>query len=82
VLVAAVTLRPDTHLAANDLDKAMARLPASQRPEYVQVVPSIPVTTWHRPQWRALQARGIPTPSRTRTVWRLSDDRGRYEPLG
>ena len=43
--------------------------------------PSIPMTTWHRPQWRPLQAKGVPTPSRTRRVWRLDPDRAHYEPL-
>jgi putative long chain acyl-CoA synthase len=80
VLVAAVTLRPDTALSAAELDKAMDRLPVSQRPRYVQVVPTIPVTTWHRPQWRALQAKGVPRPARNRQVWRLGDDR-HYEEL-
>jgi putative long chain acyl-CoA synthase len=82
VLVGAVTLRPGTELGATDLDKALGKLPAVQRPRYVQVVPSIPVTTWHRPQWRPLQAKGVPTPSRTRTVWRLDDDNAHYGALG
>ena len=43
--------------------------------------PSIPMTTWHRPQWRTLQAKGVPTPSRTRRVWRLDPDRAHYEPV-
>jgi putative long chain acyl-CoA synthase len=81
VLVGAFTLRPDTEISAGDIDKAMSRLPAAQRPRYLQRVPSIPVTTWHRPLWRPLQAGGVPTPNRTRTVWRLADDRGHYEQL-
>jgi putative long chain acyl-CoA synthase len=81
VLVAAATLRPDTELSTSEIDKAMDKLPAVQRPRYVQVLPSIPVTTWHRPQWRMLQAKGVPTPTRTRKVWKLGDDRAHYEPL-
>jgi putative long chain acyl-CoA synthase len=81
VLVAAVSLRPDTELTAADLDNAFDRLPRTGRPAYVQVVPSIPVTTWHRPQWRPLQAKGIPKPGRGRQVWRLGDDRAHYEKL-
>jgi putative long chain acyl-CoA synthase len=81
VLVAAVTLRPGTELETADIDKAMDKLPANQRPRYVQVAPSIPVTTWHRPQWRTLQAKGVPAPTRTRKVWRLGDDRAHYEQL-
>jgi putative long chain acyl-CoA synthase len=80
-LVAAVTLRPDTDIRTADLDKALDKLPAMQRPRYVQVVSSIPVTTWHRPQWRPLQAKGVPTPSRTRRVWKLGPDRTHYEPV-
>jgi putative long chain acyl-CoA synthase len=57
----------------------MDKLPAAARPRYVQIVPSIPVTTWHRPRWQPLQAKGVPTPSRTRTVWRLGPDRSHYE---
>jgi putative long chain acyl-CoA synthase len=85
VLAAAVTLRHDissgTDIDTADLDKALEKLPTLQRPRYVQVVPSIPVTTWHRPQWRPLQAKGVPTPSRTRRVWRLGRDRTHYEQL-
>jgi putative long chain acyl-CoA synthase len=81
VLVGAFTLRPGTEVATADLDKAMRRLPAAQRPRYVQQVSSIPVTTWHRPQWRALQAKGVPAPARGRRVWRLADDRSGYEEL-
>ena len=81
VLVAALTLRPGTEITAADLDKAVGKLPASQRPKYVQVVSSIPVTTWHRPQWRTLQAKGVPTPSRVRKVWKLKRDRNHYDQL-
>jgi putative long chain acyl-CoA synthase len=81
VLVGAFTLRAGTEVSAADLDKAMRRLPARQRPRYVQQVPSIPVTTWHRPQWRPLQAKGVPAPARGRKVWRLADDRTHYEQL-
>jgi len=47
----------------------------------VQVVRSIPVTTWHRPIWRPLQQAGIPKPARTRKVWKLGEDRAHYEQL-
>ncbi len=81
VLVAACTLRTGTDLDADDLDKAIGRLPAGQRPRYVQVVSTIPLTTWHRPQWRSLQAKGVPVPSRTRRVWKLGDDGAHYDPI-
>jgi putative long chain acyl-CoA synthase len=82
VLVAAVSLRPVGELSTAEIDKAMDKLPAPQRPSYVQVVPSIPVTTWHRPLWRPIQAKGVPTPRRGRKVWRRSEDRAHYEQLG
>jgi putative long chain acyl-CoA synthase len=81
VLVAAVTVRDGADLDANDLNKALGRLPAAQRPAYVQAVSSIPLTTWHRPLWRPLQAKGIPQPSRNRRVWRLDPDSARYSPV-
>ena len=81
VLVAALTLCPGRELAASDLDAAMERLPHSHRPAYVQVVPDIPVTTWHRPVWRPLQRSGVPRPSRSRRVFRLADDRVHYQEL-
>jgi putative long chain acyl-CoA synthase len=81
VLVGAFTLRRDTEVETADIEKAMSKLPARQRPRYVQQVPSIPLTTWHRPQWRGLQAKGVPRPARNRRVWRLGDDRAHYVEL-
>ncbi len=81
VLVGAVTLRPDSNLTTADLDAAMERLPKRQRPRYVQVVASMPLTTWHRPVWRDLRKRGVPKPTRTRKVWRLDDETGHYTQL-
>jgi putative long chain acyl-CoA synthase len=81
VLVGAVTVRKGMTLTTADLDSAMDRLPARHRPRYVQVVPSIALTTWHRPVWRDLQKRGVPTPTRTRTVWQLDGSSGHYEQL-
>jgi putative long chain acyl-CoA synthase len=81
VLVGAFTLRSGTAISTEDVDKAFRRLPARQRPRYVQQVPSIPVTTWHRPLWRTLQVKGVPVPSRNRRVWRLSGDQAHYEEL-
>jgi putative long chain acyl-CoA synthase len=81
VLVAAVSLRAGTDLGTADIERALDKLPAEQRPRYVQVVPSIPVTTWHRPQWRPLQAKGVPKPNRQRRVWRRAEDGKHYEEL-
>jgi putative long chain acyl-CoA synthase len=81
VLVIAATLCEGTELPVADLDAAMDKLPGPARPRYVQIVPSIPVTTWHRPQWRPLQAEGVPRPGPDRTVWRLGADGAHYEPV-
>jgi putative long chain acyl-CoA synthase len=81
VLVGALTVLPDADLSAAALDKVLDRLPPAQRPRYVQVVPSIPLTTWHRPIWRDLQAKGVPKPGRGRRVWQLSADGTHYEEL-
>jgi putative long chain acyl-CoA synthase len=79
VLAAAVTLRPDTDVSAADLYRAVRRLPLPQRPRYIQVRSSIPVTTWHRPKWQSLRRQGVPKPGRGRRVWRLADDGTHYD---
>jgi putative long chain acyl-CoA synthase len=81
VLVGAVTLLPGTELSTADLDAAMDRLPRRHRPRYVQVVASIPLTTWARPIWRNLQKRGVPKPARRRRIWRIDPETGHYHPL-
>jgi putative long chain acyl-CoA synthase len=81
VVVGAMTLRPDTEVSTADLDGAFGRLPRRHRPRYVQVVGSIPLTTWHRPIWRTLAKRGVPKPARGRRVWRLDDETGHYAEL-
>jgi putative long chain acyl-CoA synthase len=79
VLVAAVTLHPGATLSAVELNRVFDRLPSTHRPDYIQVVPSIPVTTWHRPLWVRMRQTGIPEPTRARAVWRLAPDRAHYE---
>ena len=59
----------------------MGRLPKRQRPRYVQVVKTMPLTTWHRPIWRDLAKRGVPTPTRARTVFALDEQSGHYRKL-
>jgi putative long chain acyl-CoA synthase len=81
VLVSAVTLLPGAELTADVLDRAFDRLPLKHRPAYIQVVPSIPVTTWHRPVWTALQRAGIPEPGPNRQVFRVDRDTGHYTQL-
>jgi putative long chain acyl-CoA synthase len=79
VLVVAVTLLPDAALAGEQLDRACERLPSAYRPEYVQVVPAIPMTTWCRPQWQQLSTAGIPKPGGGTRVWRLG--KSGYRPV-
>jgi putative long chain acyl-CoA synthase len=80
VLASALTLCAGGDLDADVLNLAFERLPVSHRPSYVQVVPSIPVTTWHRPVWHALQKAGVPKPGRGKRVWRLGAN-GSYAEL-
>lgn len=75
VLVGAVTLREGGELTAADLERVLDKLPDSQRPRYVAQVPSIPLTTWHRPHWQTLQAEGVPVPGDGRRVWRREGTR-------
>lgn len=81
VLVSALTLRKGAKITADALGLALKRLPPSHHPDYVQVVRSIPVTTWHRPVSTELQKAGIPKPTTRRRVWRLGADRDSYEQL-
>jgi putative long chain acyl-CoA synthase len=81
-VVGAVTLRPRTSLEATDIDAAMERLPRRLRPRYVQTVRSLPMTAWHRPIWRTLQRKGVPTPARGRKVFRIDETTGHYHVLG
>jgi putative long chain acyl-CoA synthase len=74
VLVSAVTLMPGATLTADELTEAFERLPSAHRPAYVQIVPSMPVTTWHRPVWRTLQRAGVPKPKRGVVVFRYEVD--------
>ncbi|MGZ5389195.1 MAG: alpha/beta fold hydrolase [Aeromicrobium sp.] len=81
VLVSALTLRKGAKITADALQRALNRLPASHHPDFVQTVPSIPVTTWHRPMWTELQKAGIPKPTTKRHVWRLDAARKSFEQL-
>ncbi len=80
VLVAAFTVLPGTQVSTEQLGEALVRLPLAQRPHYVQRVATIALTTWHRPLWRDLAAKGVPKPAHGRQVWRL-DEHGRYVEL-
>ncbi len=81
IAVAAVTLRPDSALAAIELSEALAVLPRAQRPTVVRVVSEIPVTTWYRPITGPLRDEGIPTPGRARPAWYRGPRADSYKPL-
>jgi putative long chain acyl-CoA synthase len=70
VAVSAVTLREGDELTAEDLVGALGGLHPAQRPEIVQVLDSIPVTTWYRPTTGALRDAGMPEPGEGRVVWK------------
>jgi putative long chain acyl-CoA synthase len=70
VVVAAVTLREGYDLTAEDLVGALDSLDPGQRPEIVQVLDAIPVTTWFRPLTGALREAGIPEPGDAREIWK------------
>lgn len=78
VLVVAVTLREGATLTASELDRAFGAVPPDQRPSYVRIVSTIPVTTWGRPVWTALRQEGLPEPGGSRGVWRLDEAREHY----
>jgi hypothetical protein len=76
-----VTVVAGAELTASELNRAYESLPPAQRPDYVQVIPSLPVTTWCSPLWRPLREAGVPSSSRTTAAWRLVPDRQHYHPL-
>lgn len=78
VLVSAVTTRKGVRTSGADLDKVLKRLPESHHPDYIQSVPSIPVTTWHRPLPADLAKAGVPKPNRSRKVWKRESETGCY----
>jgi putative long chain acyl-CoA synthase len=79
--VAAVTVRHGHELDAHSLSAALRALPAFERPAVVQVVDSIPVTTWYRPATGPLRAAGIPEPGKREQVWYLDRGGKTYRPL-
>jgi putative long chain acyl-CoA synthase len=81
VAVAAVTLRAGAELSAQELTRALEALPLAERPAIVQVVDSIPVTTWFRPLTGPLREAGIPEPGDGKSVWYLDSGAARYTPL-
>jgi putative long chain acyl-CoA synthase len=81
VAVAAVTLRSRHSVSASDITAALGGLERDQRPDVVQVVERIPVTTWYRPLTGPLHAAGIPEPDADVQAWCLDESRECYRPL-
>jgi len=81
VIVAAITVLDGTELEPAELESALRGLDPDQRPQYVQLVAEIPLTTWSRPLWGPLREAGLPKPGGSAQAWRLADDRETYEPL-
>jgi putative long chain acyl-CoA synthase len=82
--VAAVTLQTGHKLHPRDLTAALGALPREQRPQVVQVVDEIPVTTWYRPITGPLRRAGIPNPADPPEgvqAWYLDATRDTYKPL-
>ena len=75
--IAAVTVRDGFELTPGAVAGALDVIDANERPDIVDVVKEIPVTTWYRPIATKLQAAGMPKPG-PRT-WRR--DGGDYVPL-
>ena len=81
VALTALTVRAGHELVERDLSQALGRLPVSERPAIVHVVPAIPVTTWFRPVTGPLRAAGIPDPTDGAQIWRLDAGTGLYRPF-
>jgi len=81
IAVAAVTLRPGRELTARELGRALGALERAERPALVHVVEEIPVTTWFRPETRALRGAGIPEPGEGKQAWYLDASGATYRPL-
>ena len=79
ILVAAVTARPGCEIKAAAITRALARLRPDQRPDIVHVVDEIPVTSWYRPDVRALREQGIPPPGGDHAVFSRAGEK--YRPL-
>jgi putative long chain acyl-CoA synthase len=81
IAVAAVTLRMGHRLNARDIGRALGGLAREQRPEIVQVVDRIPVTTWYRPITAPLREAGLPEPGEGTVAWYRDPRRDAFRPL-
>jgi putative long chain acyl-CoA synthase len=79
ILVAALTARPGAEIKPAAVTRALARLAPEERPDIVHVADEIPVTSWYRPDVRALREQGVPPPGGDHLV--LSRSGEKYRPL-
>ncbi|GAA4387174.1 AMP-binding protein [Tsukamurella soli] len=74
-VVGTVTLRPGAELTPAAVTEAFAGR-GDQRPDVVQVLGEVPLTSWHRPRGRELAAAGVPEPGPY--VWYFDPVSGEY----
>jgi putative long chain acyl-CoA synthase len=63
------------------MGRALGGLAREQRPEIVQVVDRIPVTTWYRPITAPLREAGVPEPGEGTVAWYRDPRRDAFRPL-
>jgi putative long chain acyl-CoA synthase len=80
ILVAAIMPRPGAEVRPAAVTRCLSILDEEQRPAIVQVVDEIPITSWYRPDVRALREQGIPPPGGDRLVLSRTPA-GNYKPL-
>ncbi len=79
--VAAVELRPEKELSAEELARAVEPLPPSERPAVVRIVDDLPLTAGFRPLKEPLRREGVdPARAQGRALW-LDPEAGLYRPL-
>lgn len=81
ILVAAVMPRPGCEIRPGQVSKALAALDEAKRPAVVHVVDAMPVTSWYRPDVRALREQGVPPPGGERVVLARAATGEGYRPL-
>ncbi len=78
LLVGAVTARTGVQLTVENLLAGLSSLPRHQWPSVVRLIPTMPLSTHHRPQTAPLREEGVPTDA---VGWWWDDAEGRYRSL-
>ena len=68
ILVAAIMPRPGHDVKATAVTRALAALDETERPDIVQIIGEMPVTSWYRPDIAVLRDQGVPPPGGDRVV--------------